>query len=310
MAETARLAVRRESDRPLADLDERLDAPPIGFYRAAWRRFRRDRAAMAALVGFGLICLLAAAAPLITDLLGSDPVRQRLEDRFAAPGARYLLGADEYGRDQLARLLHGARVSVSLGFLVAAIGLTIGTLLGLWAGYYGGRADDLLNGLIMLQRGIPFLYLMIVVGMIWTPSLVSLAILFGLWGWAGPARLVRGQALAGRRRDYVEAARALGASDRRVILRHVLPNVGSILLVAAGFDVAETILGEAAISFLGFGIQPPQPSWGNMLSNSLEYVRRAWWLVAAPGAAIGLTVLSVFLVADGLRDALDPRLER
>jgi peptide/nickel transport system permease protein len=296
--------------RALADLDGRLDEAPIGFYRATWRRFRRDRVAMLALTGFAVICLLALCAPLITDLLGTDPLRQRLEDRFAAPGAHYPLGADEYGRDQLARLLHGARVSISLGFIVAAIGLSLGTLLGLWAGYYGGRADDLLNALIMLQRGVPFLYLMIVIGMIWTPTLASLAVLFGLWGWAGPARLVRGQAIAGRGRDYVEAARALGASDRRVIARHVLPNVGSILLVAAGFDVAETILGEAAISFLGFGIQPPQPSWGNMLSNSLEYVRRAWWLVAAPGAAIGLTVLCVFLLADGLRDALDPRLER
>jgi peptide/nickel transport system permease protein len=291
------------------DVDELLDREPLGFYQAAWRRFRRDRAGMVALAGFLLICLLALAAPLISDgLLGTDPNRQRLEERFAPPGGQYLLGSDEFGRDQLTRLLHGARVSIALGFLVAAIGLSIGTVIGLWAGFYGGWVDDLVYATIQVKRAIPFLYLMIVVGMFWTPSLTSLAIIFGLWSWSGIAWLIRGQALAGRQREYVVAARALGAPDRRVIFRHVLPNVGSVILIVAGFDVAGTILGEAAISFLGFGIQPPTPSWGNMLSNSLEYVRRGWWLVAAPGAAISMTVLCVYLVADALRDALDPRL--
>jgi peptide/nickel transport system permease protein len=266
---------------------------------------------MAALAVFGLICLLALAAPLIADgLLQTDPSRQRLVDRFAAPGSRYLLGADEYGRDQLTRLLYGARVSIGLGFTVAAISVTLGTVVGLLAGFYGGWVDDLVNAVIQVKRGIPFLYLLIMYAMIFPPTPASLAILFGLWGWSGVSRVVRGQALSGRRRDYVDAARALGASDWRIMARHILPNTGSIVLTIAGFDVAGTILGEAGISFLGFGIQPPTPSWGNMLTNSLEYVSRAWWLVAAPGIAISLTVLCVFLIADGLRDALDPRLTR
>jgi peptide/nickel transport system permease protein len=291
--------------------DEALAGEVVGYYKGAWRRFRRDRTSMVALVVFGLICLMALAAPLIADgLLQTDPARQRLVDRFAPPGGRYLLGADEYGRDQLTRLLYGARVSIGLGFTVAAISITLGTVIGLLAGYYGGWVDDLVNALIQVKRGIPFLYLLIMYAMIFPPTPTSLAILFGLWGWSGVSRVVRGQALSGRRRDYVDAARALGAGDWRIMSRHILPNTGSIVLTIAGFDVAATILGEAGISFLGFGIQPPTPSWGNMLTNSLEYVSRAWWLVAAPGLAISLTVLCVFLIADGLRDALDPRLTR
>lgn len=266
---------------------------------------------MAALVGFGAICLLALSAPLVVEhLLGSDPVRQRLELRFSPPGRAGLLGTDEYGRDALARLLYGARVSISLGFVVAAISISIGTVVGLAAGYFGGWVDDLVNAAIQIQRGIPFLYLMIVYAMFFPPTLTSLAVLFGLWGWSGVSRVVRGQTLSGRQRDYVDAARALGSSHWRIMLRHILPNTGSIVLVVAGFDVAGTILGEAALSFLGFGTQPPTASWGNMLSNSLEYVTRAPWLVAGPGLAISVTVLCVFLVGDGLRDALDPRLER
>ena len=280
---------------------------PVGYYHGAWRRFRRDRTSMVALAIFLTICLLALAAPLISEgLLGTDPVRQRLQDRFAPPGAAHLLGADEYGRDQLTRLLYGARVSISLGFIVAAISISIGTAIGLLAGYYGGLVDDLVNAVIQVQRGVPFIYLLIMVAMIVPPTLSSLAILFGVWSWSGVSRGVRGQTLAGRQRDYVDAARALGAGGGRIMYRHILPNSGSIVLTLAAFDVAGTILAEAGISFLGFGIQPPTASWGNMLTGSLEYVARAWWLVAAPGAAISLTVLSVFLIADGLRDALDP----
>jgi peptide/nickel transport system permease protein len=291
--------------------EEGPEGDVVGYYRGAWRRFRRDRTSMVALALFLVICLLALAAPLIAaGVLGTDPARQRLQDRFATPGANHLLGADEYGRDQLTRLLYGARVSISLGFIVAAISVSLGTAVGLLAGYFGGWIDDLVNAVIQVKRGIPFLYLLIMFAMIAPPTLLSLAILFGAWGWSGVSRVVRGQAMAGRQRDYVDAARALGASDWRIMYRHILPNTGSIVLTIAGFDIAGTILGEAGISFLGFGIQPPTASWGNMLTNSLDYVTRAWWLVAAPGAAISLTVLCVFLIADGLRDALDPRLTR
>ncbi|HEV8637226.1 MAG TPA: ABC transporter permease, partial [Chloroflexota bacterium] len=192
----------------------------------------------------------------------------------------------------------------------ASIALVIGVGVGLVAGYHGRWVDDLLNAVIQVQRAVPFLYLLIMVAMIVRPTLPILVALFGAWSWTGVARTVRGQTLAYKRRDYVDAARALGAGDGRIVLRHVLPHISSIMLVEVGFVVAGSILAEAGISFLGFGIQPPTPSWGNMLTNALEYVRRAWWLVAAPGAAISFTVLCVFLVTDGLRDALDPRLAR
>ncbi|HEY3081905.1 MAG TPA: ABC transporter permease [Chloroflexota bacterium] len=284
---------------------------PVSFGVASWRRMRRDRTAMFGLVGLALVCLLALAAPTIAgDLLGLDPFRQRLAEQFSPPGPAHPLGADEYGRDALARLLYGAQVSMALGFGVAAISLVIGVGVGLVAGYYGGWVDDLLNAVIQVKRAVPFLYLLIMITLVVRPTLTVLLVLFGAWSWTGVARTVRGQTLAYKRRDYVDAARALGASDGRIILRHVLPHISSIVLVEVGFVVAGSILAEAGISFLGFGIQPPTPSWGNMLSNALEYVRRAWWLVAAPGAAISFTVLCVFLLTDGLRDALDPRLAR
>jgi peptide/nickel transport system permease protein len=296
---------------PLVLGEEPIEGEVVGYYRAAWRRLREDRTSMTALVVFALICLLALTAPLIAEgVLGTDPARQQLADRFQAPGSRYLLGTDEYGRDQLTRLLYGARVSISLGFIVAAVSMAIGTSLGLLAGYHGGWVDDLVNAAIQVQRGVPFLYLLIMYAMLFPPTLLSLSILFGLWGWSGVSRVVRGQTLSGRQRDYVDAARALGAGSWRIMWRHILPNTGSIVLTVAGFDIAGAILGEAAISFLGFGIQPPTASWGNMLTNSLDYVNRAWWLVAAPGAVISVTVLCIFLIADGLRDALDPRLAR
>jgi len=283
--------------------EEGPEGDVVGYYRGAWRRFRRDRTSMVALAIFLVICLLALAAPLIAEgVLGTDPARQRLQDRFAAPGARYLLGADEYGRDQLTRLLHGARVSISLGFIVAAISVSLGTAVGLLAGYFGGWIDDLVNAVIQIKRGIPFLYLLIMFAMIFPPTLLSLAILFGAWGWSGVSRVVRGQALAGRQRDYVDAARALGAGNLRIMYRHILPNTGSIVLTIAGFDVAGTILAEAGISFLGFGIQPPTASWGNMLYQAQTTMSSEPWLGVFPGVFIFLTVLCCNILGDALAE--------
>ncbi len=283
--------------------------PAPGYCMVSWRRFRRDRASVAALGGFLLVCFVALTAPLLTThVLHTDPARQRLENRFHPPSTRHLLGTDEYGRDQLTRLIHGARVSIAFALLVTAIQILLGVVVGLWAGYYGGWVDDLFSAVLLLYRGLPFLYVLIFVAMIWRPTFLSLAILFGAFGWTNEARLVRGQALSVKGHDYVDAARVIGATDSRIIFCHILPNILSIVLVVVGFGIATTILGEAAISFLGFGIQPPTPSWGNMLINSLDYVRRAWWLALTPGVAISFTVLCVFLIADGLRDALDPRL--
>ena len=190
---------------------------------------------------------------------------------------------------------------------MALIALAIGTPLGLIAGSYGGRADDLVNAVVQVVVNVPLLFIMIVLSVLFQPTVVVLALLFGLFSWPSTTRQVRGLVLSLRNRDYVDAARVMGASDARILVQHVLPNVLSIVTVIAGFDVASAILGESVLSFLGFGVPVPLSSWGNMLSGSQETFRSAPWLVYPPGVMIFVTVLCVFVLADGLRDAFDPR---
>ena len=269
---------------------------------------------MTALIVFGVIVLVTALAPWIAGtILRTSPEQfmRTPEGRIATlqpPGPNYLLGTDELGRDNLTRLLYAGRVSLTVGFLVAFIAVFIGTALGLVAGYYGGRADDLVNALVQFVMNIPTLFVLIILSVLFTPSVLSLAVIFGVLSWPGTTRQVRGVVLSINRRDYVDAARVLGASDARILLYHILPNVASIVMVVAGFDVASAILGESALSFLGFGVPVPLSSWGNMLSGSQETFRSAPWLVYPPGIMILVTVLCIFLLADGLRDAFDPRL--
>lgn len=280
-----------------------------GHYQIAWRRLRRNPLAMVTLAFLIVVCTIAAAAPWITDnLIGHHPNRGRLTQRFQEPSSTHLLGTDEFGRDVLARLIHAGRVSLSIGFLVAGISLTIGVSLGLVAAYYGGFVDDVVNAVIQIFVNIPTLYLLIMLSVMFRPSVPMLALLFGVLGWTGIARLVRGRVLSERRRDYVDAAVLIGASDVRVMYRHILPNVTSIILVSAGFDVAGAILAESGLSALGFGVRIPTASWGNMLSKSFDYFDKYWWLVVAPGVMIVLTVFSILAFFDALRDALDPRL--
>jgi peptide/nickel transport system permease protein len=200
-------------------------------------------------------------------------------------------------------------VSLLIGFLVAFVSIFIGTTLGLIAGYYGGRVDDLVNAVVQFMFNIPTLFVLIILSVFFTPNVLTLALIFGLLGWAGTTRQVRGEVLSVRQRDYVDAARVMGASDARTLGRHVLPNLVSLVMVVAGLDIAGAILGESALSFLGFGVPVPLSSWGNMLSGSQETFRSAPWLVYPPGFMIFITVLCVFLLADGLRDAFDPRLK-
>ena len=194
--------------------------------------------------------------------------------------------------------------------MFAAVSLTIGVVLGLMAGFYGGWIDDLLQAIINIFNAIPFLPLLIIIGSMVKLGWVELALIISMLGWTGASRQVRGLVLSIKQRDYVLAARTIGASDARIMFQHILPNVFSIVLVIVGFDVAGAILTESGLSFLGFGVQPPTATWGNMLSNSLAYTTKAPWLILFPGLTISLTVLSVFLLADGLRDAMDPRLRQ
>jgi ABC-type dipeptide/oligopeptide/nickel transport system permease subunit len=281
--------------------------------RSAWTRFRADSVGVVALLVLVVIAAISAAAPVLSGaLLHTDPeqLMRTPAGRIATlqpPGPAYPLGTDDVGRDVLTRLIYAGRVSLSIGFGVAVVSLAIGAPLGLAAGYFGGRTDDLVNGLVQLVLNVPVLFLLIVLSIFFTPSVWQLAVIFGIFFWPGTARQVRAVVLSVRARDYIDAARVLGAGNLRIMLRHVLPNVVSVMLVVAGIDVASAILAESSLSFLGFGVAVPLSSWGNMLSLSQELFRSAPWLVYPPGAMIFVTVLSVYLLSDALRDAFDPR---
>ena len=278
-------------------------------WAAAWERLRRDRLTLTAGSVFLGLCLLAVLADAINAYaLQRDPNVQVLTATYQGPSPAHWFGTDEYGRDSAARVIQASRVSLTMGFMVAAIALTVGVMAGLIAAQYGGWVDDLVTFVVNLFSITPTFYVLLILAAWVPPSLVSLALLIAAFGWMGVTRQVRGVSLSIARRDYVLAARALGATDGRIMLRHVLPNVSSIVTIVAGLEVAGAILAESGLSFVGLGIRPPTPSWGNMLTNSLQYVFRDPWLVILPGAFIFVTILSVYLLADGLRDALDPRL--
>lgn len=289
-----------------------------------WQRLRRNRAAMASAVILIVITTLALLAPAFEALLGIDATRVDLFNQYAAPGATHWLGTDEAGRDVFIRLLYGGRVSLLVG-LVAAIGAAvIGTTIGLLAGYHGGRLDALLmrttDGVIAL----PLLPLLIILAAIdltklgipesiatsEMASLYRIVFIIAIVGWTTVARLVRAATLSVRTREFVRAAEAMGAGSTTIMLRHILPNVVSPIVVATTLSIGAVILLESVLSFLGLGIQPPIPSWGNMLTNAQELATRAPALAVWPGAVIFVTVLAFNFLGDGLQDALDPRAMR
>jgi peptide/nickel transport system permease protein len=227
----------------------------------------------------------------------------------AGPGGCHWMGTDNAGRDVLTRAIYGGRISLRIGAYVAGVQMTLGVILGLISGYYAATwVDDIINAIIMTLGSIPLLFLLIILAATFpifrTPE--GLAFMIGIFGWMGLSRLLRGQIFSVREREYIHASRAVGASTSRVLFRHILPNVSSIIIVVAVFDIAGAIIAEAGLSFLGVGIGPPLPSWGNMLQGSLGNFTNAPWMVLAPGIFIFLTTLSIFLIGDGLRDALDP----
>ena len=253
-----------------------------------------------------LIVLLAVLAPLVSL---HDPLRIDLVNQLQGPSLSHWLGTDVQGRDVWARLVYGARVSLSAGIVSQAIALAIGLSMGLIAGYYGGWIDELVMRLADVTLAFPTLLLLIAMAAALQPSLGVVFLTIGLVGWAGMARLVRGQVLVVRQLEFVHASRALGARDTRIVLRHVLPSVVAPVLIAATLGVAAAIMAESALSFLGLGVQPPTPSWGSMIADGrdLNQLRNAPWTSLAPGLAIGSAVLGFNLLGDALRDALDPR---
>jgi ABC-type dipeptide/oligopeptide/nickel transport system permease subunit len=267
------------------------------------RRVARHRWALAGLALVATLALAALAAPW----LAGNPSQGDLAVALRSPSAAYLLGTDAQGRDVLSRVLFGARLSLAVGLASQVIALAAGLLLGLTAGFYGRWVDAVVMRAADVTLAFPSLLLLIAVAAAVRPSLPVVCVVIGLVGWAGMARLVRGQVLVVRRLDYIEAARALGASDARLVARHVLPNLLGPVIVAGTLGVGGAIMAEAALSFVGLGAQPPTPSWGAMIAEGRDLLRVAPWVSLVPGLAIGLTVLGVNLMGDGLRDALDVR---
>jgi len=271
---------------------------------AAIRTLAANRVALASACALALIVVVAAAAPWVVPF---RPDLQNLDRRLAPPDAAHPLGTDAYGRDVLSRIVVGARASLATGAIATALAMTVGTSIGALSGYFRGPSDLWLTRLTELALGIPPLLLVLLIIALFGPSLRNTILVIGLVYWPPTARIVRGDALRVRQHQFVEAAIALGARGRRVIQHHLLPNLMPTLIVQATLFMAEAILIESGLSYLGFGIQPPAPSWGNMLVDGRRYVDTAWWIATFPGTAIFLTVASINLLGDGLRDALDPR---
>jgi peptide/nickel transport system permease protein len=260
-------------------------------------------------IGIAVVIAIVALAVLAPAIARHDPLRIALAEQLQPPSGEHWMGTDIQGRDVWARLVYGARVSLTVGILSQAIALTIGVTLGLLAGFYGGWADETVMRLADVTLAFPTLLLLIAMVAALEPSLGVVFLTIGIVGWAGMARIVRGQVLVVRQLEYVQAMRALGARNTRIILRHVLPNVVAPVVITATLGVAGAIMAEAALSFLGLGVQPPTPSWGSMIADGrdLNQLRNAPWTSLFPGLAIGAAVLGFNLLGDALRDALDPR---
>ncbi|HET8531922.1 MAG TPA: ABC transporter permease [Methylomirabilota bacterium] len=275
------------------------------------RLVRRRTALFGMLVVLGVM-LAAVLAPLVSPF---DPLEQDIGQRLREPGWQdtqgrlHPLGTDHLGRDILARIVFGSRIALVVGLAAVAISGVLGLLIGLMAGYFGGRVDDFLMRLADIQLAFPFILLAIAVIGVLGPSLQNIIIVIGVSSWVVYARVVRGEVLSIREREYVQAAIALGSQHWRVLRHHVLPNTLTPWLVVATLDMARVIVIESALSFLGLGVQPPTPTWGGMLADGRVYLSTAWWLATFPGLAILVTVLGINLFGDGLRDTLDPRLK-
>ena len=283
-----------------------------GFWSDAFWRVRHDPTTVAALVVLAIMIAVAVSADLLADhFFHVSFSKQDLLNTYRRPTLAepaWWLGSDLLGRSEVVRLLYGARVSLFIGVFGAVVSLVVGISLGISAGYFRGWWDDLIVWLVSTLNSIPTLFLLIIVGLLFRLDPLSLAVFIGLLGWLGICNLSRGQTFALREREFVLAARTIGATPGRVMLRHVFPNVLPLMIVVGMIDVGGIILAESALSYLGFGIQPPVPSWGNMLNGATQFLSRGPWLVYGPGLAISLTILCLYLIGDGMRDALDPRL--
>lgn len=299
-----------ELDMPAAGIETGAARPAQSYWNESWERLRANRIGIAAGLLIVLFALIAIMAPLFSFALTHyQPQTINLDETFIRPGLRHLLGTDELGRDTLTRLIWGARVSLGVAFLTVAMSLSVGTTVGMVAGYYGGWTDDVLMRLVDTVLAIPAIFLFILMSILFRPNAFTLAAIVASVGWGSVARLVRGEVLSVKQRDFILATRSIGARHLRLMLRHLLPNVLPVLIVAASLGVGQIILIEAALDFLGLGIQPPTPSWGNQLTNAESYFFHSIWLVNFPGLLIFVTVLASNVFGNAIRDAFDPRLK-
>lgn len=283
-----------------------------------WSQFKQHRMAV---VGTIVLLMLVLGSASVSFISPYDAETPNLRERDEPPSLLHPMGTDSLGRDMLTRLLYGGRISLTIGLLATTVGITLGTLIGSLAGYYGGNIDNVLMRLTDLFISLPRLFMLIIMTLLLRTvdfpgmeylrafgGVGGIIIILGILSWTGTSRLVRGQFLGLKEKEFVEAARTLGISNLRIVFRHILPNTATPIIVAATLSVAGTIIAESGLSFLGFGVQPPTPTWGNMLNSAQnEMLRGYWWMAFFPGLMIFLTVISINYVGDGLRDALDPR---
>ena len=299
-----------ELDMPGAAIEGASTRPAQSYWNESWERLRANRIGIIAGALIVVFALIAVLAPVFSAVLTHyQPQTVDLSKTFSTPGSGHLLGSDELGRDTLTRLIWGARVTLGVALLTVAVSLTVGTAVGMLAGYFGGWLDDVLMRLVDTVLAIPAIFLFILMSILFKPTPVSLALIIASVGWGGVARLVRGEVLSVKQRDFILATRSIGARHIRLMVRHLLPNVLPVLIVAASLGVGQIILIEAALDFLGLGIQPPTASWGNMLTNAESYFFHSVWLVYFPGVMIFITVLASNIFGNAVRDAFDPRLK-
>lgn len=292
---------------------EPIETAPAPTGGRVWRRFRANKVGM---IAMAMVIVLAAVAItfFILDRLGipfpMDPDATNLERKLLPPNSVNWLGTDNLGRDVLSRLLNGAYISLTVGFVAVFVSLFIGVIVGAVAGYFGKWVDNLIMRAVDALMCFPTFFLILTAVALLGPSIFNIIFVIGLVSWTGTARLVRAEFLTLRESSYVQAARALGQSGWKIIFRHILPNAAAPILVTAVLGVPEAILAEAGLSFLGFGVQPPQATWGNIIADGKTYILDAWWLILFPGLAILLAALSFYLTGDALRQAVETRSER
>ena len=275
------------------------------YWSISWNIFKKNKVAMACLGIVIILCLVALFAPWIAPY---DPDAQVLTERLMPPSAQHWFGTDDLGRDIFSRIVYGCRISLSVGVVSQIIATVIGYTMGVCAGYFGGKVDAVISFIIQVFSSFPFLLFAIAIMFVLGPGLVNLYLALGLLGWASTARLIRGDVMRLKKMEYIDACKISGGSSFKIIMKHLLPNCLSTLLVTVTLGIPSAIMSEASLSFLGLGVRPPMSSWGSMISFSQPYIRSATYYSVIPGLAIIITVLAFNMLGDGLRDALDPKL--